>query len=183
MEDKLKRTLRDETPPPSKGRNPLFSEDCIAHLNYRIQQEEYSSRIYLAMSMWLNNSGYLGAAKLWKTYSEEEFKHADWAREYLLAMGVQPLTPKLEAPTQVFPGLPEIVQQSFDHELEVTRQCKELADMAFKKADHMLYTLCLQYVKEQVEEHSKFQDLKDKLVSFGTSKEMMFHLDRYLGTL
>jgi hypothetical protein len=54
------------TAPQSKGRNPMIDDSCISFLNYRVQQEEYSSRIYLAMSMWLNNNGYLNAAKTWK---------------------------------------------------------------------------------------------------------------------
>ena len=44
------------------GKNPLLSEECVNTLQYRIQQEEQSSRIYLAMSLWLNNEGYTGAA-------------------------------------------------------------------------------------------------------------------------
>ena len=47
------------------GKNPMMSEEVEKLLNYRIEQEEQSSRIYLAMSMWLTNTGYLGAGKLW----------------------------------------------------------------------------------------------------------------------
>lgn len=88
--------------PTNTGKNPLIDESCISFLNYRIQQEEYSSRTYLAMSMWLQNSGYLNAAKLWKKYSDEEINHANMARDYLLNMGVQPATPALEQPTENF---------------------------------------------------------------------------------
>ena len=176
MSETLKRIA-----PPTKDRNPLLSEECIVYLNNRIQQEEYSSRIYLAMSLWLNNSGYTGAASLWKKYSDEEMKHADWSREYLLAMGVQPTTSKLEQPSQTFSGLPEIIQLSFDHELTVTKQCKELCDKAFKAGDHMLYTLGLQYVKEQIEEHDKMQTWKDKLLAFGTDKTALRFLDNEMG--
>tara|TARA_R110000868_G_scaffold383493_1_gene650460 strand:- start:510 stop:1085 length:576 start_codon:yes stop_codon:yes gene_type:complete len=168
--------------PSAKGRNPLLSEECVGYLNYRVQQEEYSARIYLAMSMWLNNTGYVGAAKLWKKYSDEEMGHADFAREYLLAMGVQPNTPKLEAPTQTFSGLPEIIQQSFDHEIDITTQCKELATDALKKSDHMLYQLTLQYLKEQVEEHDKMQTWVDKLSAFGTDPIALRLLDNEMGS-
>ncbi len=83
--------------PSIKGKNILLSDDCVDYLNYRVQQEEYSGRIYMSMAMWLENNGYVNAGKLWRRYSDEEMKHADIARTYLLSMGVQPLTPKLDA--------------------------------------------------------------------------------------
>lgn len=157
--------------------NPMISAECIDYLNYRIQQEEYSSRIYLAMSMWLDNNGYVNAAKLWKRYSTEELAHSDWSREYLLSMGVQPSTPMLNAPTQNFSGLPEIIKLSFDHEITVTMQIKDLANDAMKKGDHMLYELALKFLKEQVEEHNKMQNWKDQLKAFGEDKIAMRLLD------
>lgn len=161
----------------TKTPNPLITADCISYLNFRIQQEEYSSRIYLAMSMWLNNKGYVGAAALWKKYSDEEMGHADWARTYLLSFGLQPLTPKLEQPNQTFTGLPQIIQTSFDHEVEISTQIQQMASESFKKGDHMLYELCLRYLKEQVEEHDKMQTWVDKLEAFGTDKIALRLLD------
>ena len=163
--------------PSTKGKNELLSDDCVEYLNYRVQQEEYSGRIYMAMSMWLDNNGYVNAAKLWRRYSNEEMGHADIARTYLLSMGVQPLTPKLDAPNQNFTGLPEIIEMSYDHEITVTKQIKELAGDAMKKADHMLYELALSYLKEQVEEHNKMQNWVDQLKSFGTDPIAMRLLD------
>lgn len=157
--------------------NPLISPHCVDYLNYRIQQEEYSSRIYMSMSMWLNNKGYQGAASLWRKYSDEELKHAEWSREYLLSFGIQPVTPRLDQPQQDFSGLPEIIQMSFDHEIEVSRQCKKMADESFKMGDHMLYELALRFLKEQVEEHDKMQNWVDQLEAFGTDKIALRLLD------
>lgn len=165
-----------------KGRqNPLLSGECIKVLQYRIQQEEQSSRIYQSMSLWLNNEGYTGASSLWKKYSEEELKHADWSREYLLAMGIMPDVPMLTAEPNTYQGLPQIIEKSYNHEIDVTKQCKELADKAFKTGDHMLYTLAAQYLKEQIEEHDKMQTWMDKLKTFGTDKIALRLLDEEMG--
>ncbi len=174
MADLLKR-------PYKKTHNPMIEEGCIKYLQFRIQQEELSSRIYLAMSMWLNNEGYTGAAKLWKTYSQEELLHADWSREYLLAMGVTPETPMLAAQPTTFSGLPQIIRDSYDHEILVTKQIKDMASDAMKKGDHMLYELCLHYLKEQVEEHDKTQTWLDKLNLFGEEKVALKLLDEEMG--
>ncbi len=164
-----------------RERNPLLSNECIETLQYRIQQEEQSSRIYNSMSMWLNNEGYSGAASLWLKYSQEEMGHADWSRQYLLAMGITPATPALTSETKVYLGLPQIIEMSYDHEIVITKQIKKLADSALKKGDHMLYTLALQYLKEQVEEHGKMQDWIDKLKTFGTDKLALRWLDEEMG--
>ena len=182
----LKRQLKVVTTEPkktgiktasTKGKNPLIDDSCISFLNYRVQQEEQSSRIYLSMSMWLNNNGYLNSAKLWKKYSDEERGHADIARDYLLNMGVQPATPALEQPDEEYKGLPDIIRQSFDHEVTITTQCSELANHALKDGSHMLYELALHYLREQNEEHGKMQDLVDQLNAFGEDKIAMRLLD------
>ena len=158
--------------------NPLITDNAVDYLNYRIQQEEYSSRIYMSMTMWLDEKGFKGAAALWRKYSDEELTHADIARKYLLSFGVQPLTPRLDQPQQDFPGsLPEIIQLSYEHEIEVSTQIKKMADFAMSNKDHILYELCLGYLKEQVEEHDKMQTWMDKLRTFGTDPLALRLLD------
>jgi len=162
------------------SKSSLISNEMIEVLNYRIEQEEYSSRIYLAMSMWLNNKGYVNAAKLWKKYSTEELAHADFSRTYLLSLGITPCTPALKQPKEEFTGLPEIIKMSLAHEQEITKQCKELADKAFKEGDHMLYQLAAKYLTEQIEELDKSQNLVDQLEAFGEDKIAMRLLDHEL---
>lgn len=159
------------------GKNPLIDDSCISFLNYRVQQEDQSARIYLSMSLWLDNNGYVNAAKLWKKYSDEEYKHADIAREYLLNMGVQPATPALEQPSETYAGLPDIIKQSYQHEIDITNQCSDLAKHALADGSHMLYELALHYLREQNEEHGKMQNWVDQLNAFGEDKIAMRLLD------
>ena len=144
-------------------KNALISKKGIECLNKRIENEENSSRIYLAMSMWLENKGFEGAAAVWAKYASEENNHADWARKYLLSLGVTPCTPALVQPKEEFTGLPEIIKLTFQHEVDITNECKELASCAMSEGDHMLYQLALKYLAEQQEEMSKVQDLVDQL--------------------
>jgi ferritin len=160
--------------------NPFITDSCISYLNYRIQQEEYSSRVYISMSMWLMNNGFLNAGKLWREYSEEEKKHAEMARTYLLNLGVQPETPALEQPMENYSGFPDIIRKTHQHEIDVTMQIKELCDFALKEGGHMLYDLALQYMREQNEELGKTQDLMDQLKSFGEDAIALILFDHQL---
>ena len=166
-----------------KKQSDFLSETIVDLLNYRIEQEEFSSRLYLSMSLWLTNEGYLGAGKLFKKFSVEENIHADKAKEMLLANGLQPITPALKKPEQDFKNLPKVIEMSFEHEKEITRQCYELTKAAFKEDNFMVAELGLWYAKEQTEELDKFQNLMDRLEAFGTDPDLLRELDDEMGTM
>lgn len=166
----------------SNGRNPFASPSVIKILSYRIEQEEQSSRLYQAMSLWLNDNGYMGAAKQWKKDADGEMEHANWAKEYLLDMGIQPVLPALQKPLQSFAGLPDIIKKSYEHEIVVTKQCNDLANDALKTNDNLLYQLSTKFMQEQQEELGKLQTLLDKLTAFGEDKLALRLLDNELGS-
>jgi ferritin len=164
----------------TKSKNVFCNDECIEILNYRIVQEEESSRLYHAMSIWLNDNGYMGAAKQWEKDSQDELKHALLAKNFLLDLGIQPVLPQLSQPKQKFTGLDQIIYESYDHELEVTNQCNLLANYAATSGNHLLYQLALKYVQEQQEELGKLQTLIDQLEAFGTDKIALRLLDDQL---
>jgi len=160
-----------------KTASPLISHDCKENMMTRVQEEERSSRLYHAMSLWCNSKGFFGAASLYAEYSEEEMKHAAWAKEYLLALDIQPILREIKPTKQTWEGLPETISDAYDHEVEIYTQCKGLAAGALSDNDFGLYELSLQYCKEQIEEIGKIQDLKDQLEAFGTDKVALRLLD------
>ena len=98
----------------------MIKSNLIELLNYRIQREQYSSRVYHAMYLWLQDIGYTGAAKLWKKYSEEELKHASWAENYLLSLDIKPDVRSLEQPKCEFTGFDDVIMCKLDQELIIT---------------------------------------------------------------
>jgi len=166
-----------------KNKSEFLSETIVNLLNYRIEQEEDASRLYLSMSLWLTDKGYLGAGNLFKKFSDEENIHADKAREMLLSNGLQPITPALEKPQQDFKSLPKVIEISFNHEKEITRQCYDLTKAAFKEDNYMVAELGLWYAKEQAEELDKFQNLVDRLEAFGTDSDLLRELDDEMGQM
>lgn len=127
-------------------------EDLI---NFRIVEEEKSSRLYLAMSKWLKYQGYEGAAALWQKYSDEELAHSKKAYTYLEELDILPTVPTIPQPQLTFTSLPEICKLSLDHELLITEQCNTLAKKAFEEKDFMTTQLAQWYLTEQTEEIGK----------------------------
>jgi ferritin len=164
-------------------KSEFLSEAMVKLLNYRVEQEEFSSRIYLAMSTWLDDKGFVGASKLFKQYSNEELVHADKAKKMLLANGIRPITPALKQPKQDFISLPDVIISALAHEKEITRQCYELTKVAHKEENFMVVELGLWYSKEQAEELSKVQYLIDRLEAFGEEPGMLRELDEEMGEL
>lgn len=159
----------------------VIKDTIINLLNYRIEQEELSARLYKSMSIWLNKHGFIGASKLWDKYSIEETTHAKWAYDYLLSLNIQPMVPTLMQPQLEFKGLPNIIALSYQHEVDILNQLQELADASQVHNDYMTLELVQRYLKEQVEEIEKTTTFIDKLEAFGDDKVALRLLDNEMG--
>ena len=155
----------------------LLSKKIVDTLNYRIQQEDFSSRLYEQLALWLNDNGYLNTSSLYKRYASEESNHADWAKSFLLDYGVTPTLLKLESPEMEISGLKDVFEVTLEHELEITKQCEELATTALKEGNHVLYHLASKYCGEQQEEIGKAITNLDILK---LSSDMLI-IDHYIG--
>ena len=154
----------------NKTNESVISQRIIDLLNFRIQREELSARIYLAMHLWLEDKAYFNAAKIWHNNYEEEKSHANWAREYLLSLDIRPHTQPLEQVQEEYESLADIVRKSLEHELQITKECQELAKACMEEGDFLTYTLAHKYVSEQVEELKKSYDFVNLLEVYGEDK-------------
>lgn len=158
-----------------------LTEKTVQLLNKRIKNEEMSSRIYLQMSNELNFSGYLGAASLWKKYSEEELAHANKVYEFLLDCDYLPETPELEKVSTYECDFVNIIKMSYEHEQKITEECKELYKVALMEEDILTVGLAQWLVTKQVEKLAKTKKWLDRLNSFGTDKIALRLLDNEMG--
>lgn len=156
-------------------------EDLI---NFRILEEEKSSRLYLAMAKWLRFNGYEGAAKLWEKYSEEELIHTNWAYTYLEDLDIKPIVPSLPEPKCEYASLSEICKLSYDHELLVTKQCNDLAKASQEEGDFMTLQLAQKYLAEQTEEIMRQTHWLNRIELLGgesITNDGLYLLDKEMG--
>ena len=158
-----------------------LSDKILKLLDYRIEQEEFSSRLYKSMAIWLDFNGYSGASKLWAKYAGEEMSHAGWVYSYLSDLNIKACVPSLEKPDEDFAGLVDIINKSYEHEVAITNQCQELAKAAMEEGDFLTYGLAQRFVNEQVEEIRKTTYWQDRCEAFGDSKEALRLLDNEMG--
>ena len=170
---KLKSTM------PTHGTNKAIalSPTIISALNARINSEEYSSRIYKAMYLWLEDKGYFNSAKLWNKFASEELNHADWAEQHLLSFDIKPeLKVISQVPTE-YEGLDDVIKKTLEHEMQVSWECAELSKLCLQENDMNTFVLAQKYVSEQTEEIRKAYDLVNLLNVYGTDKLALALLD------
>jgi ferritin len=130
--------------------------------------------------------GYSGAAKLFRKYAAEELLHADKSYDRLLALDFRPTVPALQAPPEEFEGLVQVIDLAYKHELKITEQCSELAELAMAEADFMTLTLAQWYLTEQAEEIKKTTDLLNYIDVLGgdsITPTNLWLLDERMGKL
>lgn len=156
----------------------LISKKTIELLNYRIQQEQYSSKVYEQMTLWLKDEGYLGMAEVWEMFYKEELTHAEIAKDYLLSFNIMPELMVIEEPANVFTSIEDIINKTYEHEVMVTKQCLELSKHAMSESDFNLFTITQKYNAIQVAEMDEVNDLvsilklsSDKLIIDNYIKE------------
>lgn len=155
----------------------FINKETIALLNYRIQQEQYTSKVYEQMSLFLQNESYINSAKVWKKFSEEELEHAEIAKKYLMSFNVMPELMTIEEPMNDFIDLVDIIQKTYDLEVKTTEQVKDLSDKAFELKDWSLFSLSQEFTELQIQGMDEANTLLD--VSKMTTDKLI--LDKYIG--
>ena len=155
----------------------FINQEVIDILQYRIQQEQYASKVYEQMSLFLQNESYLNMAKVWSKFSKEELEHAELAKNYLLSFNVMPELMSVEEPMNDFKDAKDVIQKTFDLEVKTTNQVKELSDKAMELKDWSLFNLAQEYTEIQIHEMNEVYDLVD--IAKLTNDNLI--LDKYIG--
>jgi len=136
-----------------------LSEKIVKLLNEQIKNELESSQIYKAMSCWLDEEGWIGASKYYFKSGNEELIHMDKIYEYLFDKNCRALTPGCTEVKNDYKDIKTIVEESLNHEMEVTKMWNNIADTALAEKDNDTYALAQWFLKEQIEEEAKFRDI------------------------
>lgn len=158
----------------------LLDEKIVDVLNYRIQQEENSARLYKYMSLWLSNKGYSHLSELYRRYAEEERKHAEWAIEFLLNYGITPELKALNSPIMEFDSCMSVLEATLEHEILIEKQCETLHLAAVEYDKPALISLALRYCEEQAEEIGKTTDILDHAKLTSDMLVLDHYVERYL---
>ena len=161
----------------------MLSKQMVQALNKQINAEFSASNLYLQMSAWCAHKGLPGCAAFMRKQSAEEMQHMAKLFNYVAETGALAVVGAIEAPETDFKSAHEVFEQTFEHELEVTKMIFQLVDTALKEKDHSTFNFLQWYVAEQHEEESLFKSILDKFKLIGTDGRGLFFIDREMGEL
>lgn len=161
-----------------------ISEGLEKDLNLHIHMEAFSSQMYLAMASWCEDQGYLGGAKRFKNYAEEERCHMHKLYKYLLDRDCLPITPTITQPKNTFNDILEIIETAYKHEMKISDSYHTTANLCMSERDYTTFQFIQWFIGEQIEEEAKFANLIDQyniLMKTGISGTSLMEFDEILG--
>ena len=150
-------------------------------LNEQINKEYYSAYLYLAMSDWLLNAGWPGAAKWMAAQYREEVVHAEGLYRWLQRVGEKVDLATIEKPKTEWTSLLNVFEEALEHEKFVTASIYDLVAEARKAGDVATARFLDWYVMEQVEEEQNGNDNILGIQRCAGHAPALIHFDNQLG--
>lgn len=160
----------------------MLNKKIETALNEQINEEMFSSYLYLSMSAYFADINLNGFANWMRVQSQEEMAHAMKIFDYVCERGGKVILKAIAQPESKWKNTLEVVDETMKHEMKVTALINKLADLAVTEKDHATGNFLQWFVTEQVEEEANVTDLLNQLKMIKGEGPGLFMLDRELKT-
>lgn len=147
-------------------------------LNKQINEEMFSSYLYLSMSAYFESNSLLGFAHWMKTQAQEEMFHAMKFYNYILERGGNVELQAVAEPKKEWTSVLNAFEEALAHEEHITGCINDLMSVAIEEKDHASQNLLKWFVDEQVEEEATANEIVDKLKMIGDHGPMLLMQDK-----
>lgn len=132
-------------------------------LNKQINEEYYSSYLYMSMSCYLMSIGLEGCAHWMRKQASEEYSHAMKICEYLHQRGASVKLLAIDAPKHAWESPVQVFDETVMHEKKVTSLINNIYECAISEKEYQVQCFMTWFVTEQVEEEATAMSLLEKL--------------------
>lgn len=153
----------------------------VQALNKQINEELFSSYLYLAMSAQFEEMSLPGFAGWMRVQAQEEISHAMIFFNYIAERGDRVELQAIEKPQKQWKSPLEMFDAAYQHECHISECINKLMDLAVKERDYATQNMLQFFIEEQVEEEASADAILQKLKRIGDAQGMVFMLDRELG--
>jgi len=160
----------------------MISERMQEALNNQINEELFSSYLYLSMSSYFQETDLPGFASWMRVQAQEELMHAMKIFDFIAERGGQINLQAVKEPVHEWESPLGAFEAAYSHERHITGCIDNLVDLARENRDHATEIFLQWFVTEQVEEESSADEIVKKLKMIDGSKNGLFMMDRELGT-
>lgn len=162
----------------------LINKTLADNMQQHVKWEQDSAQIYFAMGAWCADKGFLNTAKYYTKHGEEELSHFRRIIDFIEDKDVLAIIPEVTKPDiSKWNTIGDLIDASMEHEKFVTDGYNATGTLALKNADHDVYGLALEFLKEQREEHVIFLNLYYKWKALDNCPGIAFFMDEYIGEI
>lgn len=151
-------------------------------LNNHLNEELYSSYLYLSMAAYFEEKNLKGFAQWFRIQSQEEYGHGMKFYDFINQVGGKVTLKAIKAPKTTWKSIMEIFKDTLAHEKHITGLINKLVGQAMQEKDYATNNFLQWFVNEQVEEEATVEEIINKLEMIGDAKSGLFMLDRELGS-
>lgn len=160
----------------------MLSKKMHDALNKHLNEEFFSSYLYLSMAAYLEEQNLKGFANWFKIQSQEEYGHAMKFYAFIIQTGGDVTLKQIGAPKTSWKSVTEAFKDTLAHEKKITGLINKLVDQAMQSKDYAANNFLQWFVNEQVEEVATVEEIINKLEMVGDNKGGLYMMDRELGT-
>ena len=159
----------------------MLSKKIQEAINLQINEELYSSYLYLSMAAHFDAMNLSGFAHWMKVQANEENTHAMKFYSYIYDRGGVVVLRAIPMPPTKFKTPPDIFKQVLVHEQKITQLINKLYELAIKEKDYPTEMILHWFINEQVEEEKNATDIINMLEMIGNTPVSLIMADRQLG--
>jgi len=160
----------------------MIDGKMLKELNQQINEELYSSYIYLAMAADLENKGFKGMATWMRVQAREEDVHAQIFYNYITERGGKVELEAIEKPPTTWKDPLDIFKGAYAHEQHITGRINHMVGVAREVNDNASLQMLQWFVEEQVEEEANASEAVQQLEIAGSNGHAQLMLDREMGS-
>jgi ferritin len=159
----------------------MLSPNMQDALAAQVNQEFFSSYLYLSMSVFFERLSLPGFAKWMRIQSSEEQSHGMKMLDHVLDRGGAVSLQAIERPDADFKSVQDVFERAVAHEKKVTANINNLYAQAMKENDFASMEMLQWFVKEQVEEEKNATLILEQLKMVGDKGSSLVMLDHRVG--
>jgi ferritin len=158
----------------------LIKENILKELNKQINEEMYSSYLYLSMAAYFENLNLGGFAHWMRKQTSEEYGHAMKFYDYIVDRDSKVHLDTIQAPKTEWASPLNVFEESLKHEQHITGRINGLVELAKNEKDNATFSMLQWFVNEQVEEEKNVIEIIEKLKMLGDTQGLLLFMDAEL---
>lgn len=159
----------------------MISPKMLKALNAHLNEEFYSSYLYLSMAAYFEARNLKGFANWMRLQSEEEQMHGMKFFDFILQKGGKVSLAQINTPKLGWKSIFEVFSDTLKHEQKISGLINKLVEVAMTEKDFATNTFLQWFVTEQVEEEANVEEIIQKIEMIGDNKSGLYMLDNELG--